>query len=118
MSKKQRGRGLKYTDAFKQKLVAESLADGVTVPMVANKHGVPTSRIYSWRGDPRFQPTEVDMPEFTPVEVTEAAEPFEVVAPIPPEPRIEITLENGRKLSISNGVDAGFVLELARGLAA
>ncbi len=35
-----------------------------------------------------------------------------------PEARIEITLENGRKLSISNGVDAGFVLELARGLAA
>ena len=32
--------------------------------------------------------------------------------------RIEITLENGRKLSVSDGVDAGFVLELARGLAA
>jgi len=31
---------------------------------------------------------------------------------------LEITLENGRKLSVSNGVDAGFVLELARGLAA
>ncbi len=33
-------------------------------------------------------------------------------------PQIEITLENGRKLSVSGGVDAGFVLELARGLAA
>ena len=32
--------------------------------------------------------------------------------------QIEITLENGRKLSVSDGVDAGFVLELARGLAA
>jgi transposase len=32
--------------------------------------------------------------------------------------RIEITLENGRKLSVSDGVDAGFLLELARGLAA
>jgi transposase len=117
LSKKQRGRGSKYTDGFKQQLVTESLADVVTVPMVANKHGVPPSRIYSWRGDPRFQSPEVDTPEFTPVEVTQAAEPFEVVEPTPPEPRIEITLENGRKLSISDGVDAGFVLELARGLA-
>ena len=118
MSKKQRGRGAKYTDAFKQKLVAESRAEGVTVPMVATKHGVPTSRIYSWRGDPRFQPPNVDTPEFTPVEITQAAEPFEVVEPTPAEPRIEITLENGRKLSVHDGVDAGFVLELARGLTA
>jgi transposase len=118
LSKKQLGRGSKYTDAFKQKLVAESRAEGVTVPMVTKKHGVPTSRIYSWRGDPRFQPPNVDTPEFTPIEVIQAAEPFVVVEPTPAEPRIEITLENGRKLSISDGVDAGFVLELARGLAA
>ena len=118
LSKKQRGRGLKYTDEFKQKLVAESLADGMTVPMVANKHGVPTSRIYSWRGDPRFQGPETVMPEFTPVELTAADDQPEVVEPARSEPRIEITLENGRKLSISDGVDAGFVLELARGLAA
>ncbi|MEJ6608547.1 MAG: hypothetical protein QNL63_02180 [Paracoccaceae bacterium] len=32
--------------------------------------------------------------------------------------QIEITPEKGRKLSVSDGVDAGFVLELARGLAA
>jgi transposase len=33
------------------------------------------------------------------------------------EARIEITLENGRRISVSDAVDAGFVLELARGLA-
>ena len=32
--------------------------------------------------------------------------------------QIEITLENGCKLRVSEGVDADFVLELARGLAA
>ncbi len=42
----------------------------------------------------------------------------EDVAPTRSDARIEITLENGRMLSISDGVDAGFVLELARGLAA
>ena len=118
MSTKPRGRGSKYTDGFKKQLVAESRTDDVTVPMVAKQHGVPTSRIYSWRGDARFQPTEIITPEFMPVEVTDADEPPEVVEHLPPEPRIEITLENGRKLSISDKVDAGFVLKLARGLAA
>ena len=32
--------------------------------------------------------------------------------------QIEITLENGRKLNVSDGIDAGFVLKLARGLTA
>jgi transposase-like protein len=37
MSTRQRGRGSKYTDDFKRKLVAESSADGVSVPMVARR---------------------------------------------------------------------------------
>jgi len=85
--------------------------------MVSTQHGVPTSRIYSWRGDARFQPSEVETPGFTPVEVSDAPR-LNDFGHLQPEARIEITLENGRKLSISNGVDAGFVLELARGLAA
>ena len=85
--------------------------------MVSKQHGVPTSRIYSWRGDARFQPSEVETPGFTPIEVSDAPRLNDIDHPLS-EPRIEITLENGRKLSISDGVDAGFVLELARGLAA
>ena len=118
MSKKPRGRGSKYTDAFKAQLVAESRGAGTTVPMVSKQHEVPTSRIYSWRGDVRFQPTTLETPDFTPVEIADAPD-LNVVNHLRSEPRIEITLENGRKLSISGGgVDAGFVLELARGLAA
>jgi transposase len=41
MSTRQRGRVSKYTDDFKLKLVAESSADGVSVPMVAQRQGVP-----------------------------------------------------------------------------
>jgi hypothetical protein len=55
MSTRQRGRVSKYTDDFKRKLVAESSADGVSVPMVAQRQCVPENRIYAWRGDPRFQ---------------------------------------------------------------
>jgi len=117
VSKKRRGRESKYTDAFKRQLVAESHAVGATVSIVSKQHGVPPSRIYSWRGDARFQPSEVETPGFTPIEVFDAPK-LNAIDHMLPEARIEITLENGRKLSISNGVDAGFVLELARGLAA
>jgi transposase len=121
MNKSRRGRGSKYTDDFKRQLVAESRTAGVSVPMVAKKHGVGTNRIYAWRSDGRFQPDKSDIGQFTPVEIsacdTEDA-PFPSVTTLSDGPRIEITLENGRKLSVSDGVDAGFVLELARGLAA
>ena len=89
--------------------------------MVAKKHGVPENRIYSWRGDPRFQPDEAELTAFTPVEIADADivdTPASSDTIISAVPYIEITLENGRRLSVSDGVDAGFVLELARGLAA
>ena len=55
MSKRRGGRGSKYSDDFKRQLGAESYAAGVSVPMVAKKHGVGANRIYAWRGDARFQ---------------------------------------------------------------
>ena len=123
MSKRRGGRGSKYTDEFKRRLVAESHGDGVSVPMVSRRHGVPTNQIYAWRGDARFQPDEAEVTAFTPVEIADAD-----IVDTPTSsgtgtgilhvPHIEITLENGRKLSVSDGVDAGFVLEPARGLAA
>ena len=117
LSNTRRGRETKYTDAFKRQLVGESYVAGATVPMVSGLHEVPTSRIYSWRSDARYQPIEGGMPAFTPVEVTDAPV-VEEIAPRRSNARIEITLENGRLMSVSDGVDVGFVLELARGLAA
>ena len=89
--------------------------------MVAKKHGVGSNRIYAWRSDERFQPDNVGVSAFTPVEIADA-DMVDRPAPSVPStlhvPHIEITLENGRKLSVGDGVDAGFVLELARRLAA
>ena len=126
MGKRRSGRGSKYSDELKRRLSAESHADGVSVPMVAKKHGVGANRIYAWRGDARFQlgglekdiafmPVEVRNHDGDVVSALPEAQPTR--APTPP-PQIEITLENGRKLRVSDGADAGFVLELARGLAA
>ena len=127
MSKRRGGRESKYSDDFKRRLVAESYAAGVSVPMVARKHGVGTNRIYAWRVDARFQPDAPEDPAFMPVgvmgndtdtdTVSALAEVYPATIPTPAA-QIEITLENGRKLSVCGGVDAGFVLELARGLVA
>jgi transposase len=95
VSKKRRGRASKYTDAFKRQLVAESHSIGATVPMVSKQHGVPTSRIYSWRGDARFQPSEVETPGFVAVEVSDAPKHY-AINHLLPEARIEITLEKAR----------------------
>lgn len=99
----------KITDAFKRKLVSESLMPGVTVPQVAKRHGVPSGQIYTWRSDERFQPDAPEQPVFNSVAVM--SDPS-------PQSHVEIMLENGRKLSLNGCTDAAFILTLAQGLAA
>ena len=90
--------------------------------MVSRRHGVPTNRIYAWRGDARLLPAASDDAGFISVEISggdhnaAAVQPAAQPTSIPTSSaRIEITLENGRKLSVSDGVDAGFVLERGAG---
>ena len=70
MGKQWGGRGSKYSDEFKRRLVAESHVDGVSMPMVSRLHSVPTSRIYAWRSNLRFQPGGSDDAGFMPVEIS------------------------------------------------
>ena len=74
-------------------------------------------RIYAWRQDERYQSAASEEPGFTAVEVA-ADRNGRDQSQTTCEGRIEITLENGCRISIRDDVDAGFVLELARGLAA
>lgn len=121
MGKRGQLRGSTYTVGFKRQLVAESLCEGASVLKVSRRHGVSTSRIYSWRRDARFQPDGSEVSGFIPIEIADEGRHAVSVQPdgkLAPAAQIEITLENGHKLSVSDDVDAGFVLELARGLAA
>ena len=70
MSKQKDGRGSKYTDEFKRRLVVESHGDGVSVLTVSRRHGVPTNRIFAWRGDARFHPEASDDAGFIAVEIS------------------------------------------------
>ena len=70
MSKRRSGRGSKYTDEFKRRLVAESHGHGVSVLTVSRRHGMPGNRIYAWRGDARFQPAASDDAGFMAVAIS------------------------------------------------
>ena len=50
--------------------MAESYGDGVSVPMVSRRHGVPTNRIFAWRGDVRFHLEASDDAKFIAVEIS------------------------------------------------
>ena len=119
---KRGGGHTKYSDAFKTQVVAETRVVGISVLLVAECHGITTSLIYGWRQDKRFQGVGADasdVPGFVAVKVDPKPSSLsETPIMHPTSNRIEITLENGRRLSISDGVDASFVLDLARGLAA
>ena len=97
MSKRRGGRGSKYTDDFKRKLVAESSAAGMSVPLVAKQLGVGTNRIHADRSDGRFQPDDTENPAFTPVEISDVdlADTLALLGPDQAVFRVEISLEIG-----------------------
>lgn len=111
----------KFSAAFKRQVVLESVAPGANIAALCRKHGISSSRIYAWRKDERFQTDVIKDLGFTLVDIaddgSEGVAGGSEVAPCRGG-QIEITLENGRRLSIWHNGDVGFVLELARGLAA
>ena len=81
--------------------------------VVAERHDVAKNRIYAWRSDARFKPDGSERNAFTSVAVdvdqvqmASNQDPL-FLQDMKPEPRIEINLENGRRLSVSEGVCAG-----------
>ena len=113
-----RGKRRSYSQAFKRRVVAETLEPGASVASVARHHGLNANMVFLWRRDPRFGPGR-DGASFLPVEVTSTEV---TVAPVPISPasdsRIEIALASGHRLTLSGCFDAEAVLRLARGLSA
>jgi transposase len=90
------------------RIVRETLEPGVIVQAVADRHGVSTGQLYTWRK----QMLATAMAGFVPVEVV--AEAPQLSAPLlteaPPSTAtpgmIEITLPSGASIRISGGADA------------
>jgi len=88
---------------------------GGSVSQVARRYDVNANMVFKWLRDPRFKPAEDDLPSFLPVEVLpEAAMADADTAAL--DSRIEITLSNGHRLSVSGAFDPDAVSRLVRGL--
>ena len=90
------------------RIVRETLEPGVIVQAVADRHGVSTGQLYTWRK----QMLATAMAGFVPVEVVPEASQLSapILAGAPTSTAapgiIEITLPSGASMRISGGVDA------------
>ena len=118
MAKKRRRRI--WEDDEKRRIVAQTRVPGVSVSQVARRYDVNANMVFKWLNDPGFKPAEDDLPSFLPVEVLPDALPEAAISEgdaVASDSRIEITLSNGLRLSVSGGFDPDAVSRLVRGLA-
>lgn len=114
MAKKRRKRRY-WDDDEKREIVAQTRVPCVSVSRVARRYDVNANLVFKWIRDPRFRPAEDDTSLLLPVEVVpEPAVPH--ITPPAPDGRIEITLTNGHRLSITGAFDPEAVSRLVRGL--
>jgi transposase len=79
-----------YSDAFKRQLVAETREPGVSIALVARRHGINANVVFGWLRDPRFGGKAASI-EFLPI----ATSSTPIVAPSPerrPDP-LDLTVE-------------------------
>ena len=100
-----------WHDDEKRRIVAQTRVPGVSVSQVARRYDVNANLVFKWLRDPRYQPPEVDVAQFLPVEVLP-----EPPAPEAPDGKIEIVLSIGHRLSVSGAFDPDAVSRLVRGL--
>lgn len=105
-----------WDDEEKRRIVAQAQVPGVSVSRVARRYDVNANLVFKWLRDPRFKPAEDDLPSFLPVEVMPEAAMTDCPS-VALDSRIEITLSNGHRLTVSGGFDADAVSRLLRGLA-
>jgi transposase len=91
----------RWTEEAKRRLVAETLVPGATVHGVAQRHGVNTSQLFTWRK--RFR-TESSLPAAVP--------PAPAFAAVEVAPVSEVAAEAGEAAPESNAVMAGGVIEI------
>jgi transposase len=114
----------RWSDEAKRRLVAETLVAGATVHAVAQRHGVNTSQLFTWRK--RFR-TEAGLPTAVPVAPAFAAVEVAPVLEAPGEAApqsdammaggvIEIELPKGRRVRISGRVEPAMVTAALRAL--
>ncbi len=102
--------------------MAQTRVPGVSVSQVARRYDVNANLVFKWLRDPRFTPAPVEdcAASFLPVEVVAAPAPRRidppVVEPKPSDAKLEISLPNGHRVSVSGSYDPDTLCRLVRGL--
>ncbi|HEX6142483.1 MAG TPA: transposase [Geminicoccaceae bacterium] len=115
----------RWSDEAKRRLVAETLVPGATVHGVAQRHGVNTSQLFTWRK--RFRagfdlpPAELPVPAFAAVELAPKPETSGtadglVADAVAPAGVIEIELPRGGRVRIAGDVAPAVVTAALRAL--
>jgi len=115
----------RWSDEAKRRLVAETLVPGATVHGVAQRHGVNTSQLFTWRK--RFRagfdppPAEPPVPAFAAVELAPMPEATETAdGPVADAAAtagvIEIELPQGGRVRISGAVAPAVVTAALRAI--
>ena len=105
-----------WPDEDKLRIVRETLAPGAVVQVVADRHGVSTGQLYTWRK----QMLAMAVSGFTPVEVRPEALPAPAAAPeLPTAPAtgdLQVLLPGGAELRFSGAVTPGLLREVLAAL--
>jgi len=112
----------RWSEEAKRRLVAETLVPGTTVHAVAQRNGVNTSQLFTWRKRFRsqlgFPPATPPAPAFAAVELApeETGEAVAGSIAAAPEGVIEIELLKRGRVRISGAVDPAMVTAALRAL--
>jgi transposase len=115
----------RWSDEAKRRLVAETLVPGATVHAVAQRHGVNTSQLFTWRKrfgtDLGLPPAMPPVPAFAGVELVQAApemarERWMGSDSVTSGGVIEIELPRGGRVRISGEVTPAVVTAALRAL--
>ena len=107
----------RWTEADKRRLVAETLAPGATVHGVAQRHGVNTSQLFTWRKQLRIEPEPLATPAAGFAAVTIAPPTMPAADDTAPSGLIEIELAGGARVRITGAADPAVVAAALRALA-
>lgn len=109
----------RWTNDEKRQLVLATLAPGGSVASVARGHGVSASLLYAWRREVltgALTPTAAPSIGFVPVEISEAAEDEDAIAPNAGPGQVEIVLGNGRLLRVAATIGEEALVRLVTAL--
>ena len=120
-----------WFDDEKREICGQTRLEGTSVAQVARRYAVNANLIHKWLRDPRFvgaRVNKVDVPSpegFLPVEIVDADLVSDWIAPVATNgtdqaplctTRIDLTLCDGRRVSIEGPTALGAVLGLVQGL--